>query len=191
MKRPSFSEGVGVSLLASLLGGALFPLLTLWLAGGFALRGLITLLGLFYLLYLLRRSARKPGRVVAVTLWLLISPLSALLGIGLWGDLLIHLALLWLVRCGLFHNRLYTALMDLGLVATGLAAALWGSSETGTLVVGLWSFFLVQALFVFIPHDAADPAGFATPPVGDSERFDRAYRAAQDALQRQSRHPNP
>ncbi len=191
MKRPNFSEGVGVSLLVSLFGGALFPALTLWFAGGFALRGLITLLGLFYLLYLLRRSERKPGRVLALTLWLLISPLTALLGIGLWGDLLIHLALLWLVRAGLFHSRLYTALMDLGLVVLGLGAALWGSSETGTLVVGLWSFFLVQALFVFIPHDAADSEGIATSPLGDSERFDRAHRAAEDALQRLTRYPNP
>ncbi|MET0066243.1 MAG: hypothetical protein ABW076_07845 [Candidatus Thiodiazotropha sp.] len=190
MKRPSFSEGVGVSLIASLLGGAVFPLLTLWLAGGFALRGLITLLGLFYLLYLLRRSGRKPGRVLALTLWLLISPLCALLGVSLWGDLSIHLALLWLVRAGLFHNRLYTALLDLGLVVFGLAAALWGSSATGTLVVGLWSFFLVQALFVFIPHAAADSAGATPPEAGDCERFDRAYRAAEYALQRLSRYPN-
>ncbi len=190
MSRPNFSEGVGVSLVATLLGGALLPLLTLWLSSGFALRGLITLLGLFYLLYLLQRSGLKAGRVLAVTLWLLVSPVTALVGIGLTGDLLIHLALLWLVRSGLFHNRFYTALLDLGLLALGLGAALWGGSVTGSLAVGLWSFFLVQALFVFIPQAGSGHPRPTTPPAGESERFDRAYRAAQEALQRMAQNPN-
>jgi hypothetical protein len=190
MSRPNFSEGVGVSLVATLLGGALLPLLSLWLSGGFALRFLITLLGLFYLLYLLRRRDLKAGRVLAVALWLLVSPVSALLGIGLTGDLLIHLVLLWLVRSGLFHDRFYTALLDLGLVILGLGAALWGGSVTGSPAVGLWSFFLIQALFVFIPQTGSSLERPTTPPAGEAERFERAYRAAQEALQRLSQNPN-
>ena len=151
MKRPGFLEGVSVALIAGIVGGMLFDVLLSVLSAGFVLRLLIAGVGGAYLLYLLRRSDEKVGRITTLSVWLLTSAVIGLLDLSLPLYLLIHLGLLWLIRSLYFHTSLISALLDLGLVALGLAAAVWAVFETGTLFLGLWSFFLVQALFTAIP----------------------------------------
>lgn len=178
MKRPGFLEGVGVAIIASVAGGALFTLFATFFAGGLVLRVLIAALGLFYVLYLLRRSAERVGRLTTVAVWF-----AAALGIWLAGltlplYLLAHLALVWLVRALYFYSSLFSAVADLALVLFGVAAGVWAWLETGSLSISLWSFFLVQALFALVPGTfKRRPAERAA-----TDRFQHAYRVAEAAV---------
>ncbi|MBT3093284.1 MAG: hypothetical protein KME58_10345 [Candidatus Thiodiazotropha sp. (ex Lucina pensylvanica)] len=70
MKRPGFLEGVGVALVATIGGGVLFSALTTVFVTDFVLHLLIATMGLIYVIYLLRRSGEKVGRLTSVSVWL-------------------------------------------------------------------------------------------------------------------------
>jgi hypothetical protein len=182
MKRPTFFEGAGVALVASVGGGVLFTVLASLFAGGFVLRGLIASICLPYVLYLLRRSEERVGRVTTLALWLLASLGIWLLGLSLPLYLLAHLGLLWLVRSLYFHASLIAAFADLGLVLFGLACAVWAWLTTGSLGISLWCFFLVQALFVLIPASIKRRGAQSAASLPEADPFQRAYRTAEAAV---------
>jgi len=184
MKRPAFIEGVAVALVASLAGGAAFAGLTTLLAGGLALRLLVAGLGLCYVIYLLRRSGVRIGRVTVVAAWLAAAVLAWVSDVPLSLYLLAHIGLVWLVRSLYFHAGVLPALADLGLNGLALAAAVWAAVQTGSVALGLWCLFLTQALFVVIPADLRRRPGPAV--TRGEDRFSRAHRAAQTALRRLS-----
>jgi hypothetical protein len=94
---------------------------------------------------------------------------------------MIHVGAIWLVRSLYFHSGVIPALMDLGLCALGICAAVWAVDRSGSVFLATWCFFLVQASFVAIPstvrtrHAGQD----GTADAGD---FERARRQADEAL---------
>ena len=94
---------------------------------------------------------------------------------------LLQAGVIWLVRSLYFHSSLWGAALDFGLVSLGLASAAWAMSNTGSLVAAIWSFFLVQAMFCWLP-------GFTSASPRDdyaaatSSQFDTAHRAAEAAV---------
>jgi len=157
--------------------------LTTLFPSGAVLRFIIAGLGLAYLIYLLSRNEERVGRIttialwlgVAIALWLLQPPFAAYLSA--------HLGLIWLVRSLYFHSSLVTALADLGLVALGLAAAVWSATRSHSAALSVWCFFLVQALYVAIPARLAARGGMADEAAPE-DRFHHAHRAAEAALRR-------
>lgn len=182
MKRPTFFEGVGVALAASLSGAVLFSVLASLFAGGLVMRLLIAGIGFAYILYLLHHSHERVGRIVVIAGWMMVAAVIGLLQPPLLVYLLLHVGLIWLVRSLYFYNSALSSLTDLGLSALALAAAVWALTVTGSLLLGLWCFFLVQALFVTIPHSLARQS-VEVPSAPDGEdRFQRAHQLAQVAL---------
>lgn len=181
MKRPSVLQGIVMALGLSLTGGALFAGLTLSLANATALKLLIALLGLIYVAILLRQSSERAGRLSAIGLYLFASLICGLIDLSLPVFLIAHAGLVWLVRSLYFYASLLPALMDLGLTALGLAAAVWAANQSHSFFLSVWSFFLVQALFVVIPKRLS-PTN-ARPSENDL-KFNRAYRSAESALRR-------
>jgi hypothetical protein len=181
VKRPGFFEGALVAATASLAGGACYAALTTLFPAAAVLRLLIASLALAYLVYLLRRSEERVGRISVLVLWLAAAAALWALHAPPLLYLSAHLGLLWLVRSLYFHSSLVAALTDLGLVALGLAAALWASSQTQSIALALWCFFLVQALYVAIP---ARIAGRGDGAALAEDRFQTAHRAAEAALRR-------
>jgi hypothetical protein len=179
MTRPTFLEGVGVALLASLGAGAAYAGLGLFFPVGLALRLVIAGLSLGYLLYLLGRSRERVGRISLLLLWGLMAAGSWLLGLSLPLYVLAHLGLVWLVRVLYHQSGFLAALLDLGLAALGLGAALWAAGHSGSLFLACWSFFLVQALFTAIPVRFGGGPAPANPA---DDRFEQAHRAAEAAL---------
>ena len=178
MSRPTFLEGVGVALLACVIGGILHAVLTPLFGWDSLLRALIAGLGLAYILYLMNRSKARVGKVTvaglwlagAVALWLVHPPFTIYL--------LFHAGAVWFVRSVYFYGGLIPAVLDLALTGFGLVAAFWAALETGSIFVALWCFFLCQALFTGIPRTLGRKR---QQPAADAP-FERAYRAGQAAL---------
>ena len=182
--RPTFLEGVVVALAASLAGSLLYAVLVPALAGGPVLRLLVAGIALGYLLYLLRRSRERVGRVTVVAAWAVAATVIWLLDLPLLLYLALHLVLIWLARSLYFYSSVLPALADLVLSGLSLAAALWAAGHSHSLFLAIWSLFLVQALFAFIPATLQRSGGDSTDP--EPDRFDLAHRAAQTALRKLS-----
>jgi hypothetical protein len=183
MKSPSFLEGAVLALIAALAGTLAHGAFTLLLPDAGALRLVMAALGFGYLLYLLGRSRERIGRITTLTLWLTVAGLLWVLSPPLPLYLLAHLALTWAARSLYFHQGPLAALADLGLMGLGMIAAIGTYLHTGSLFLSLWSLFLMQALFVFIPSRAQA----RDRDTGDEEeRFRRAHQAAEAAVQRLS-----
>lgn len=182
MKRPSFFRAVMVALAISIAAGAAFATLAPMLGGETTLRLTIPLMGLAWLVCLLRGKAGVPGRVTAFAFWCAVSAAAWLIAPPLSVYLLVHVAALWLVRSLYFYSGVLPALIDMGLSALSLSVATWAMARSGSVFLAAWSFFLVQALFVFIPSrvKASHSAGDAEAD-GD-EAFEHARRRADAAL---------
>jgi hypothetical protein len=186
MKKPTFFEGVGVALLASVTGGVMFAILSTLFGGGFLLRLLVAGIGFGYLLYLLSRSSEKTGRVTVLGAWGVAAVAIWVFSPTIAFYLLLHIGLIWLVRALYYYSGVIPALMDLGLNALAFAAALWAAWQTDSFFLSLWCFFLVQALFVAIPSRVGRSKINAPNEIREEDRFQQAHRAAQAALRRLS-----
>jgi len=70
--------------------------------------------------------------------------------------------------------------------AFALAAAFWALQQSGSLVLTLWCFFLVQALFVFLISGKPDSASGNLGLSANANDFQHAYHAAQTAVRKLS-----
>ncbi len=182
MKRPSFFQGVIVAAIFAFCASAIIATLAPFAGFLAVVRFVIPALGLAYILYLFSSSKERVGRVTTLTLW---SALAA----GIWWVapplplyLLIHVGAIWLVRSLYFYAGVLPALMDLGLSALSIAAAVWAISHSGSVFLATWCFFLVQALFVVIPPAVKRNPGSAKNATIENETFERARRQADRAL---------
>ena len=186
MNRPSLMAGVGVALVAGVVATLLFPLLTILMSPTTALRLLIAGLSGGYLLYLMRYSHQKLGRMTVLAGWALVSLVSWVLTPSLLGYAAIHLVMIWLIRSLYFYNSLLSALADLGLTALALAAAIWAWFSAGSLFLVFWCLFLGQALFVAIPANFSasrkTPSSFAGR--GAEDPFEKAHDVAEQVLRK-------
>ncbi len=186
MKAPGLLEGITLAIGASLGGGILAALLPTVLSDYASAQILISMLGLGYLIYLLKRSSERTGRVVMVVLWLIASLTCLLLEPSLLSMLLVQATLIWIVRSLYFQPSVLPALLDLGLVALGLLASAWAILQTGSVFTAIWCFFLTQSLFVLIPgfSGTTDNASYFNPV--EADRFQSAHRVALDAVRKLS-----
>jgi hypothetical protein len=151
-------------------------------------RILVSVLALGYLVYLLKHSDERTGRVVMVALWLIATLTCTLLDSSLISFLIVQAASIWIIRSLYFHTSVLPALLDLGLVAFGLVATAWAILQTGSAMTAIWCFFLTQSLFVLIPGfaDTNDKASSFIPV--EADRFQSAHRVALDAVRKLSIH---
>ena len=185
MKHPGILDGIIAAALIS-LGAALTSLLL----GGFVPRS--TLLAallygstLFYLVYLLRRARARAGRFVVTAAWAALCAAGWILQLPLFEQILLQSVYIWLVRSLYFHASPFSALLDFGLTAVGLAAGAWALVNTASFAAGLWSFFLLQALFGWIP-DLAHAQDGKPDSAGATSSFQSAHRVALDAVRKLS-----
>jgi hypothetical protein len=182
----SFIEGLGIALIASIGGGALMSGFEPWFGGSFLFRLIGTGIASGYVAYLLIRSPRRAGRIAVVTIWVF---LAAVAWWFVHSDLLfmaLHLCMIWLVRSIYFYNSPSAALIDLILCGVGLASAVWAFRHTGSVALGIWCLFLLQALTAAIPADFKRSTQTAAGRNTDFQRFERAYRSAERALRKLS-----
>jgi hypothetical protein len=186
MKRPDFLEGVVVALIASIGGGVLYTAGLVFFPGGGVLRVLIAALSLGYILYLLRRSPERVGRITVPAAWLVMAALTWFSAAPLAIYLLVHLGTVWLVRSLYFYSSVLSALADLCLSGFSLAAAVWALLQTGSVFASLWCLFLVQALFAAIPATLPRRPGEPQQHPDREDRFQHAHRVAEAAVRKLS-----
>ena len=125
MKRPTFFQGVIVAAILGFFASAIVATLTPFAGLGAVVRLVIPLLGLAYLLYLLNRSAERLGRITALSLWTVMAAVTWWIAPPLPLYLMIHVGAIWLVRSLYFYSGVMPALMDLGLGALSVSAAVF------------------------------------------------------------------
>ena len=182
MNRPGFFHGVIVAAVLGFFASAIVATLTPFVGLGAVVRLMIPLLGLAYLLYLLNRSSERLGRVTTLTLWTAMSAVAWWVAPPLPLYLMIHVGAVWLIRSMYFYSGVMPALMDLGLNALSVSAAVWAITRSGSVFLATWCFFLVQALFVAIPPAVQRKAKLEQNTPADSKNFERARRQADAAL---------
>jgi cyanate permease len=102
----------------------------------------------------------------------------------LFEQVLIQAGIVWLVRSLYFHASIFAAALDFGLVSVGLAASAWAMVNTDSLAGALWSFFLVQALFCWVPQLARQQSSGIKNSQQDQSSFQSAHRVALDAVRK-------
>jgi hypothetical protein len=182
MKRPGFFHGVIVAAVLGFFASAIVATLMPFMGLGAVLRLVIPLLGLAYLLYLFNQSAERLGRVTTLTFWTAMTALAWWAAPPLPLYLLIHVGAVWLIRSLYFYSGVLPALLDLGLGALSVSAAMWAISRSGSVFLATWCFFLVQALFVAIPPAVSRKATVKQNAPAHSRNFERAKRQADAAL---------
>jgi hypothetical protein len=183
-RRPSLGLGLGAAVVLSACGAALLAATTPLLGQAVALRAVIALLGLAYVLYAVGSSGERVGRLTTIVCWAALASATWLAGLGLGGYLLVHLGAVWLVRSLYYYSGVLPALVDLGLTALGAAFAAWAALRSDSAWLVLWCFFLVQAFHVLIP--ASLTRAGAEAHAAPSDAFARAHRAAEAAVRRLS-----
>ncbi len=181
-KPVTFFEGVLAAVIFSLIGSVLFFTFAALFPEQFAINLLISGLSFSYLLYLLKRSQEKLGRLSVMALWFVITIAVWLLSVPLLAFLSIQLILIWLVRSIYFYSSLLSAIADLALTSLSLATAIWALSHTTSLFLSLWCFFLTQALFVLIPRSLTPASRHPQNKVDSEASFQHSYRAAEAAV---------
>lgn len=186
MKRPAFIEGALFAFVASLVASFLYASL-LWIFSElFALKLIISLTGFSYVLYLLSRSDEKTGRVVITFSWIFMAVLFVLIDVPLPLFSLVHLVMIWLIRSLYYYASIVSTLMDFALVALSLILSSWAFYHTGSLLMSLWSFFLMQTLFVLIPEKIGQSRRNISTEDSDNHKFTRAFNNANDAVRKLS-----
>lgn len=188
MKAPGFPEGVVVALVAGITSSAVLTVLPGPFGLEWTVRALIAGLGFGYVLYLLRRSRERTGRVVSLALWLSLAGLGWILVEDPLSYLMMHLALVWLIRVLYHQPGPLAALLDLALNLAALTAGLWAFMHADSVFLAVWSFFLVQALFPSIPVISNRRASGNPDDPHPVDPFQRAYRSAEAAVRKLSVH---
>lgn len=182
MSRPGFFGGVVIAAILAFFASALVATLTPFFGIVSVSRFIIPALGLAYLLYLMSRCSTRTGRMTTLSLWTAMAAISwwAVPALPLY--LLIHVAAVWLVRSLYFYSGIVPALMDLGLSTLSISASVWAMTRSASVFLSIWTFFLLQALFVAIPPTVKRTTRPERNTAADNEDFLRARRQADAAL---------
>lgn len=180
MKRPGFWRELAVASAVSVAGAVGFHLANTVLGPWIALRLLVAGAGAAYALACLAAAPTRIGRIAAAMLFVALDTALVVFHAPLWMWAGAQVFALWLLRCSYFHRSALAALGDLVLATCAIAAAWVALLHNGSAFLALWTFGLVQALFVFVPATLAPAAA----PAAATNRFDQAQRTAEAALRR-------
>lgn len=189
MNRPPFFEGVLLALGISVVASVLVSLFSSFAPTRVLLEALIPGLSFSYVLYLLWRSREKVGKPTAIAIWALASVACWMFSANILITLFVHIGLVWLIRALYYYASIVMALLDLSLVLLAMAAAFLTLLHTHSLFLSLWSFFLLQTLFVLLPEKIPSGRGRLvgerqTRGCEGDDRFEIAYQSAQQVLRK-------
>ena len=182
MKQATFAEGVVIALISSIAIAAIFSVMSSFYLGESFLRLTVAMLSFAYIIYLLMRTKERIGRVTAMLAWFVITSATLVFVPSVFVYLVTQLLLIWLLRSLYFYNSLFSSFCDLGLMLMSVLIAFWTWSVTSSVFLTFWCFFLMQALFVFIPKNIFSKRERVVKEDIENDRFEYAHQAAETAL---------
>lgn len=184
MIKVTFWNGVVFALLGSVTASiGFFGLLFLY-SEDCAIRLLISGLVFAYILYLLSRSQERAGRITVILIWFILLAMLWLFYPPLTLFLVLHLLAIWLIRSLYCYASLLSSLADLALNAFALSSAFWALHHTASLFLTFWCFFLVQALFIYIPKGIKRANQDKDSIANNESTFNHAYQIAEAAVRK-------
>lgn len=182
MKKATFFEGVGFALISSIVVAVIFTAMSHIFLNSTVFKLMVAGLSFSYLVYLFLRSSEHTGRVTIISVWFATTAASLMFVSPLLAYIAIQLFMIWIVRSLYFYNSIFSALTDLALTGMSLLVAIWAMSVSGSVFLSFWCFFLMQALFVYIPKSfVTSEKSDQVYPVSD-DKFEHAYHAAEIAV---------
>ena len=187
MRKPTLIQGILTAFVLSVVSMPLLMVLSI-LPFSAANPVLIAILAACYIVYILSRRDSGVGRItLGVVTWGALFG-ACLIGLSTGVVTLLAVGLIWLVRSFLRYSSLLSAMMDGLLCTASLACASGAAMLTGSVALTVWCFFLIQALWVFIPpkfefsskRRVFEPAGAQRHE--STDHFSRAYHAAEEAI---------
>jgi len=182
MKKATFFEGVSFALISSIVVAVIFTAMSHIFLNGTIFRLLIAGLSLSYLIYLFLRSNERTGSVTVISVWFAITAFSLMFVSPLLVYITIQLFMIWIMRSLYFYNSVLSALTDLALTGISLIVAIWAMSVSGSVFLSFWCFFLIQALFVYIPKNFVSTEKTEQVYFISDDKFEHAYHAAEIAV---------
>lgn len=182
MKSATFSEGVIIALVSSIAVAAIFTVMSSLFFNDELLKLLISGVSFFYIGYLFLRSKERTGRVTIISIWFVITLSSLFLMPSLLMFIVTQLLIIWLMRSLYFYNSIFSSITDLVLTGLSLVIAIWAWFNSGSLFLTFWSFFLTQALFVFIPKSFTKENKSESDVYTEQDKFEHAHHLAETAV---------
>ncbi|MCK4864742.1 MAG: hypothetical protein KAT06_04895 [Gammaproteobacteria bacterium] len=181
MKKATFFEGVGFALIISIVVAVIFTTMSYFLNSNI-FRMLVAGVSLAYIIYLFLRSDERVGKVTVISTWFAITLTSLIFIPSLLLYIIIQIFIIWIIRSLYFYNSIFSALIDLTLMGMSLVVAVWALLISDSVFLSFWCFFLMQALFVFIPKNfIGKNKSDLVSPIND-DKFKHAHRAAEIAV---------
>ena len=179
-RTPDFIEGAVVALGLSVLAAIGYWSLIGIFNVAVSVPAQIGTLGSIYAVYLLKRSDRSAGKITIGILFIALSVLLILLPIAFAIVASILLLGIWALRCFFYRHGVADSLLDLCLSVLAVIAAVIAATTTQSVLLTVWTFFIVQALHVLIPEIGRESEAADLP----EHQFDMAYENAESALRR-------
>ncbi len=185
MKRPSLLAGIAFAFVVAIFAAPLWWGLKTTLPFFWALRIGTVVPYLAYCTYLLLAARARVGIITLPAVNLVIGVILFSLPISNSLVVSTFAVLVTLNRSLLFHRSLVSVASDGMVSGLGLMFAGYLFSATGSVPAALWSFFLVQSVFVMIPPRFSEGGlPFSSAEKDEVDPFQRSQRQAHEALQR-------
>lgn len=185
MKRPSLFAGIAFAFVIAIFAVPLWWGLRTTLPFFWAFRMGAVVPYLAYCTYLLLAARARVGVITLSAVNLVIG--VVLFSIPISNPLAVStlVAMVTLNRSLLFHRSLVSVASDGMVSGLGLMFAGYLFSATGSVPAALWSFFLVQSVFVMIPPRFSEGGlPFSNAEKDEVDPFQRSQRQAHEALHR-------
>lgn len=184
MKNVTFAQGVGFALLSSIIATVILLTMSSVFPASSLIRLIIGGIVFFYILYLFSRNDEKTGRLSILLVWLLVTILSLAFVNSLMLFISFQLIMIWLIRSLYFYNSTFSSLTDLCLTGVSLVIVIWVWTISFSIFLSIWCFFLIQALFVFIPEKINKQKIELFSKQKNDNDFEQAYKSAEMAVRK-------
>jgi hypothetical protein len=187
MAKTSLMQGMLIALILSVVSIPLMLGLTV-LGLGMANQVLTAILAGVYLAYMLVQSTSRVGRATLGVMSVAVLVGACFWGASTWLVMLLAVGLIWLVRSLLNYASLVPVIMDGLLCVVSVGCAVGALIVTGNVFLTVWSFFLPQALCVFIPRRLKRSGRWCASmrakakQEANAGKFAQAHRAAEEAI---------
>ncbi len=183
MKSATIIHGILVALGLSLLSVPLFAVSAVLFPHGLGIRIVLGFLAFCYLSRIILSAETRTGR------FSLSLGAAVTLGVAVWLRLsiidlsIIAAGLIWLARSLYSYSSLRETILDGAVTGLSVISAAWMVMLSGSFVLAIWTFFLVQALVVLIPGKGEKAqSSCSTNSRHGIDRFLQAKKTAEGAL---------